>query len=216
MHAETLWLSGWFREKLERAVQACLELDPGAVEVLQPMAGKLIALRLRPLPKDLYLCPTDRGVQFLTEIHGGSPDTRISGTPLAFVRMGLGGDAQPLLFGGEVMIEGDAELARQFQEFFGRLQLDWQGLLAQQIGDEPAFLCFETLRAGKSWVLDSSTTFHLNLKEFLQQEVRLLPARVEADSFMNQVDRLRADAERLEARIRRLQDSATNPGAPRT
>ena len=44
-----------------------------------------------------------------------------------------------------------------------------------------------------------------NLAEYWQEESRDLPSRTEAEEFLQGVDRLREAADRLEARISRLQ-----------
>jgi ubiquinone biosynthesis protein UbiJ len=44
-----------------------------------------------------------------------------------------------------------------------------------------------------------------NVVEFLQEEGRDVPTRVEVEEFLEGVDRLRDDAERLEAKLARLE-----------
>jgi ubiquinone biosynthesis protein UbiJ len=47
----------------------------------------------------------------------------------------------------------------------------------------------------------AASTFTQNLSEYLQEEGRDVPSRTEADEFIADVDRLRDDVDRIEARI---------------
>jgi len=51
-----------------------------------------------------------------------------------------------------------------------------------------------------------------NLREYLQEEARLLPTRYEAKEFLDAVDALRDDVERLAARVERLRSRAGEVG----
>jgi ubiquinone biosynthesis protein UbiJ len=48
----------------------------------------------------------------------------------------------------------------------------------------------------------------LNTREYLQEESRVLAAEAELNYYLDSVDALRADADRLEARIQRLAKKA--------
>jgi len=55
------------------------------------------------------------------------------------------------------------------------------------------------------WGRKASGSLTTNVVEFLQEEGRDVPTRVEAEEFLEGVDRLRDDADRLEARLARLE-----------
>ena len=206
-------LARLFSEALETAIARFLELDPNSAHYLQPMAGKLIELRLTPIDYSLFLCPTHSSLQVLLEV-STHPDAVIIASPLAMARMRLRDNPQRSLFGGEVKIEGDVRVGRQFQALFERLEIDWQAHAGRITGDLIAEQLFDGLRAGRDFVRESSTSLRLNVVEYLQEESRDLPAPAELDDFFGEVDRLRADSDRLEARIVRLlsiQDSDISP-----
>jgi ubiquinone biosynthesis protein UbiJ len=79
-------------------------------------------------------------------------------------------------------------------------------VIAHQIGN--------FFRAGTRWTRESIRTFELNLGEFLQEETRDLPAVPEAEIFYRQVDELRADFDRLNSRIERLENALHPQPAP--
>jgi ubiquinone biosynthesis protein UbiJ len=47
-----------------------------------------------------------------------------------------------------------------------------------------------------------------NIREYLQEESRDVPSRYEVDRFVSDVNALRDDVDRLEARINRLQEDS--------
>jgi ubiquinone biosynthesis protein UbiJ len=108
---------------------------------------------------------------------------------------------------GELEIEGDAALGQRLQRILGNLDLDWEEPLARLFGDPLGHELGRTARAVFAWHRQALQTFGLNTAEYLQEEARLLPVRYEVEEFLNGVDGVRADVDRLAARIRRLKDN---------
>ena len=74
---------------LQEATGRLLARTPNGSELLSRMAGRVIALEIRPFRQTLYLCPADHDIQVFTEI-SGEPDVTIKGAPSAFARMSTG------------------------------------------------------------------------------------------------------------------------------
>lgn len=188
---------------VEAALASYLALDPDSPRLIQPLAGKTIALELTPFDWTLYLCPGDGSVQVLQQWLG-PVDVTLRGSPAAFARLGLSEDSQGELFAGQVAVSGDMSAARNFQRLFDKLDIDWEEHLSHLTGDMAANRLGGLFRAGRQWLAETHRTFRLNLAEYLQEESRDLPAPLEADGFCRDVDGVRADVDRLEARIARL------------
>ena len=101
-------------------------------------------------------------------------------------------------------IEGDAEIAQAFRDLLEQTRPDLEEELSQIVGDvaarRVANLAREVLAFGRR-ATDSLAT---SAAEYLQEEGRDVPARIEVEEFLRDVDQLRDDVERLEARITRL------------
>lgn len=188
---------------LEAAVNAYLALDDHIEEYLAPMAGKVIAVNIMPFDQTLYLCPGEHRIQFL-ENYRGEVDATLSGSLAALGLMGLSATPMRSLFKGEVRIDGDTQVARKLQRLFEKLDIDWEHKLARYTGESFAQRLGGWLRGGRDWSRHALTSFRLNLEEFLQEETRDLPAKAEAEILFQQIDDSRCDADRLEARIARL------------
>ncbi len=189
---------------LETALNQYLTLDEDVELLLAPLAGKVIAVHLEPLNETLYLCPTRDKIQILEHFQG-EVDTQISGSLSALGLMGLDASSIRSIFNGELNIEGDTCTGEIFQQLFKKLDIDLEEKLSHFTGDIIAHKIGNLFRSADNWTQQSLETFRLNTEEFLQEETRELPAKPEVAIFFQQVEELRSDFDRLEARIERLQ-----------
>src|SRR4030067_837902 len=77
---------------------------------------------------------------------------------------------------------------------------------ARLFGDPCGHEIGRTARAVFDWQRQAFRTFGLNAAEYFQEEARLLPVRYEVEAFLNAVDVVRADVDRLTARVQRLKN----------
>ncbi len=193
---------------LEKAINHYLSLDEDASQFLSPLQGKVIAINILPFEEIIYCCPSSQNIQIL-EQHYGAVDTTISGTLSALGLMGLSASPMRAIFNGEVSIEGDTQVARQFQQLFDQLDADLEEKLSHFSGDIIAHQIGNLVRSGQQWSKESLESFRLNLEEFLQEETRNLPAKAEADLLFNEIETLRSDFDRLTQHIEQLKTKIT-------
>ncbi len=194
---------------VERALNVYLRADPDAPGRLRPLEGKVVAVELKELGIVFYLCPLEGRIQ----VHPHSerePDARIRGTPVALLRLGISRGTDRRLFSEEVEIRGDTELGQELKSVLDAVEIDWEEQLSRVIGDVPAHQMGNAARSVLRWGARAVDVLERDLGEYLREESDQLPNRDEVDAFLNAVDTLRSDLDRLEARIRRLeQDRAT-------
>lgn len=196
-------LPAMLASNLESAFNRYLALDPDAGTRLQPLDGRTIALELRGFDLVVWLRVAAGRVCVLPE-PDTQADTTLRGTPLGFARLGLGGDTTATLFSGDVGITGDVEAGQAFKAVLDELDIDWEEQLAGVTGDMVAHQLGNAVRSAGNWLRQGRTTLEQDLGEYLQEELRVVPTRIEIENFIADVDQLRMDLERLEARIRRL------------
>jgi ubiquinone biosynthesis protein UbiJ len=187
---------------LESALDFYLKQQPEALARSAALTGRCIAITLVGTGITLYFRPDAEGIQVLSQ-YEGDVDTQISGSPLGFARLKLD-NREDALFQGTVQIHGDTDIGQQFQDILGASGWDWEEQLSHITGDVIAHQAGRLLDRVKRFARDSAETLRLDSSEYLQEEARLLPTRVEVDYFLSAVDTLRADLDRLEARIARL------------
>jgi len=189
---------------LDAAINRYLRLDPDAMTRMARLDARCIAIEFRGLDMTLFALPNENGVQ-ITDHCEDVPDTTLTGTPFGLARLGLGQHRETALFSGEVEISGDIESGQAFQAILDDMDIDWEEQLSRLTGDMVAHRLGNAVRHAGSILRQGSSTAQQNMKEYLQEELRILPARIEVDNFCTDVTQLAMDADRLDARIRRLQ-----------
>jgi ubiquinone biosynthesis protein UbiJ len=192
-----------FTHILQEAVTHFLQLDPHSADYLAPLAGRLIVLKLMPMNWQISLCPSETAISICTDYYG-EPDVVFTGSVLAFARLSLSKSPRRALFAGDAMIEGDMKVAAHFQNLFERFEINWEGRLSQFIGEGFASRLTHDLRTVNFWGRETLQAWGANIAEFAQEESRTVPAPAEAEAFFSDVDTLRADYDRLEARFNRV------------
>ncbi len=192
-----------FASALETALNQYLALDEDVELFLAPLAGKVIAINIKPFDVALFLCPTETRIQVLEQFVG-EPDTTITGTLFALGLMGISSKPMHSVFSGEVKIEGDTRTGKKFQALFEQLDVDLEEKLSRFTGDIVAHKIGQFFRGGKRWTDDALETLKLNITEFIQDEAKDSPVGPELEIFYRQVDEIRSDFDRLVQRVERL------------
>jgi ubiquinone biosynthesis protein UbiJ len=136
----------------------------------------------------------------------GEPEAVIAGPPLALLDLFARRKDSSAPRGSErVHITGDAEIAARYRELLELARPDWEEELSRLIGDLPARRASLAARAALSWARGFARTARANVAEYLQEESRALVSKPEVEEFLGQVDVLRETADRVEARIARLE-----------
>jgi ubiquinone biosynthesis protein UbiJ len=109
---------------------------------------------------------------------------------------------------GALKIEGDVELANQLRSIFMQVEIDWEEVASKYVGDAAAHQLGLVANRFKDYGKRSVDNFRMDISEYLQEESRILPTKVEIDRFMNDVDDFDARIQRLEARMQRLTEKS--------
>jgi len=189
---------------LEAALNRYLYLDPEATARMAALQPRSIAIELTPLQLTLYVVPAANGVQLRSQLET-APDTVLRGTPLGLAQLGLGSQGGKTLFSGSVAIEGDVETGQAFKAILDEMDIDWEEQLARLTGDVIAHQLGNTARRAAGVLGHARRTLERDIGEYLQEELRVLPTRIETENFSADVSRLGMDIDRLAARLRRLQ-----------
>jgi ubiquinone biosynthesis protein UbiJ len=142
----------------------------------------------------------------LSSAAAAAPDAVISGPPLALLELfARRGDSAAPRGAERVLISGDAEIAARYRELLELARPDWEEELSRLIGDLPARRISLAARAAFAWGRGFVRSARANVAEYLQEESRDLVSKPEVQEFLGQVDTLRETADRVEARIARLE-----------
>ena len=109
-----------------------------------------------------------------------------------------------LAINGDLALEGDSGPLLEMQRIIASLDMDWEAPLVDTLGDVAGHQLAEMLRATFSWGRQASTSLERQLGEFIREEARLTPPKLELEDFYRDVQELAMQVERLESRIARV------------
>ena len=200
-------------ELLELASNNALQYDQLSLQRLAKLQGKTMILEIKPVqikPFDkigvqrVLISPQPHGLEFSNEIKE-SADVTLSATVGALIKIGRDTMDHAELKPGELEINGDPIIGQRFAGVLAELDVDWEGLLAEHIGETPAVLVSSGLSKAKQFAQESQSSIKTQFGQWLKDDLQLLADKSDAEIFFDEVDSLRADIDRLTARLSRIQ-----------
>jgi ubiquinone biosynthesis protein UbiJ len=199
-------LPGIFAAMLESAVNRLLQLDDGSRSRQERLEGRMLQLDIEGIGITLFFAFNGYRVEVGTR-SSFVPDTVISGSPVALFAM-----AAPEETGkwgtpeSRVTITGDANLARDLERLFSQLDPDWEGRISRVFGDVWGHQIASGLRAGAEQARHTAENANSMLAEYLEQSQAPVIRSDEFADFASAIDETRQSVDRLESRIRRLEN----------
>jgi ubiquinone biosynthesis protein UbiJ len=134
-------------------------------------------------------------------------DAVITGSAPALLQM-LRAGASSAQARSSVQIRGDAEIANSYRELFTAARPDLEEELSRWVGDLPARHLSQLAKSVRTWARRARRTAGENIAEYLQEEGRDLVTKTEMEEFLRGVDGVREGVDRLEARLKGLEQRA--------
>ncbi len=198
---------------INNAVQKYLDSDPEIAAKLNQYEGKKLLVHLNDIDKKFIVTPELSSITVSEYAEDADQEesqqeftTTIYSNIISLIRLGLGAEYQAMLNSGSLRIEGDIEFANQLRSIFKEVDIDWEEVASKYVGDSVAYQLGVFAKRFGSYGKRSLDNFQMDVSEYLQEESRILPTRVEINHFMSDVDDLDAYVQRLEARIQRLEN----------
>jgi ubiquinone biosynthesis protein UbiJ len=190
-------------EKLQALLDSKVDGSPRARELLASLEGRRMRVVVRHTPWNMT-AHAQAGKLRLRRDDAADADVTLTGTPLSMLAL-LREEPAVVIRRGDVTLTGDGDAGARFQELAALLRPDLEAGLAQVIGDVPAFGLGSLVRKALDFSRVSVATQAANVGEYLAHEKRVLVPRTEARQFIEGVDALREQADRLEARVAALE-----------
>jgi ubiquinone biosynthesis protein UbiJ len=185
---------------LENVLNRGLPRSPRAQQLCAELAGRRVAVAVAGSPRYVLVESTGMSLKLSSVEPDVQADAVIRGGPFSLLALS-GETPEAVLQRGDVRIDGDAELAQKFRELALLLRPDLEEELSGVLGDVPAHQIGRFARAAFGWTRKAAETTMRNAAEYLGHERRDLVPRGEADQYLQGVDKLREDVDRLAARI---------------
>ncbi len=192
---------------LRHAIRGYLQLSPPPSDTFQGEEGRIVGIELLPFRSRVYI-KLNASHWDVIENHQGDVDTLISGYPWTMAEASLRqGPVLDKFFQGKLHITGDIALGEKVQKALQSMSIDWEEQLSKVTGDVVAHQLCRGLRGASRYVRHGKEAWRDNITEYLQEEVRCFPSALEVNEFLDEVSEMRLQADRLAARIARLETS---------
>lgn len=219
-HTESGWLMSAANQIVSR-VNSALAMAPGAQKHLKNLEQCVVRIQVSAIDKAFYFGVVACADSDEASLEAGqtkykvqlvqprdNPDVSLSGSPLSFIKLISQKNKASLFTRKELELQGDAVRIQQIFAFLNTLEIDWDGLLANFIGDVPAHFIGSTLRTGLAWGFSFSQAFIRDAEEYIKFELRLLPDKARASKQFSAISELAKDVDNLKARFDKFEDNA--------
>ncbi|NND81002.1 MAG: hypothetical protein HKN50_01105 [Gammaproteobacteria bacterium] len=191
----------------ELAANNALQYDPSTRVRLEKLRGKTMVLTVMPINQSISVSSFPEGLEFAAQIPDDS-DVHLTATLGALIKITRDGMDDADLQPGELEMSGDPIIGQRFAQAIAGLDVDWEGLLAEHMGEAPAYYLSRAAGTARDVALESRQRFKLYLNRLLTEDLQLLADKDDVDAFLDEVDRLRADADKLSLKLKQLQNRA--------
>ncbi len=200
---------------ISRIVNQLIAQDPDAAQKLSALEGKYIQIEVSDLPlytlihivnEQIAIIPNgDSFVNSFGNTLGNSfkAHTTLRGPMAAYLALLLSKNMQAAIKKG-LVIEGDLDAGQIFRNLAMNLDIDWEEWLSHYTGDVVANGIGQFIRIAKQKKKTFFESLSLNISEYIQEERYFLPRKEEVDQFINGVDELKHQVDRLEAKMQHL------------
>lgn len=192
-----------FGRALESTLNRLVALDEQTRQRLPALDGRALTLDFKGALPSMRVAVDGTRLRIGPAFEAGSA-LRVAATPGTLLGLALARGREGAVAPGSVEIAGDAELARRLERLASGFAPDFDEAFTRVFGDVVGFRIARGVRGALAWSQASAGAFARDSAEFLTEEGRDLVPRAEMDRFLDEVDAARDDADRLEARVRRL------------
>ena len=199
-------------QAIENLLNRNLPRSPRALELCTALTGKRVRIEAHGLGWVLIAECLVSSIRLSKGEAGALADAEISGSLMSLAAL-AGAHPEEVIRRGEVTIRGDAELAQKLRELAMLLRPDVKkNSRADRRHPRAPGAAAGAGRRGL-WPAEAATTGVRNVAEYLAHERRDLVPGAEAEDFYRNVERLREDLDRLEARTHLLATRTSDDGA---
>lgn len=187
---------------VEAGLNRALQLSPGGRRDLAGLRDCVFALHCTAPAMDVYLQPGAKKIRVMGN-YEGPVTTIVRGAASDFAEVLAAPDKTAALINGQLELEGDSAPLIRLQQIVAGLDMDWEAPLVEVLGDVAGHQLAQSLRAAYGWGSAASRSLARQVGEFIHEEARLCPPRLELEDFYRDVRELSLRVERLESRLRR-------------
>jgi len=182
------------------ALNTALAQDPETQAKLDQFEQRCIAIHIKDFNQTINTTVENQQLRLTTD-NEQTADLTITGSAMTLLTLGAHPDN---LFSSKIDIHGDVQFAKQLRDILEGFDFDWEQQIARVTGDTLSYPIAHGIRQIADWTKNTHQSMQENTAEYLREEARILPDKSQIKDYLAEIDTLRADFDRLEARINRL------------
>lgn len=190
-------------QTIEKTLNAYLRIKQ-AYPLPSQLIGKTIGVKLKGLGLTFYMNFAENYL-YISQGCIGPPDLLIAAPPFTLLNMATGSDISQSLNEPELELTGDATLALTFKQCLDQLEIDWEHYLSLVLGASVSRKIMSTFYQCKTKTEHKRQSCQTNLRDYIQYEANLTPTPQTLETFYQQIDELKMEADLCESRIQHLQ-----------
>jgi len=197
---------------MEKLLNQALALDPATRSRVTALSGHCIKVTCTAPSFSLLVVVGDGDVMLQSTATATDQQIscEISGNSMTLLRLiGATHKANTLPDSG-VTLFGDTEVAQTLYKAVADLDIDWEEKLSHWVGDSAAHQIGNQTRQLLHWGRQTADSFWQNIEEYLQEEARTVPPRLEVMAFYSDIEQLTLATDRLAARLQSVADRLHN------
>jgi len=186
-----------FKALVTHLLQHLITQNSWANALLQPHAGKAVQFNIASIKTNIIILENG-GLAVAGETNVADATVSISVSLL--LRLITQDEAAKM----QIAISGDTHLATELAKVLSNMVWDYEDDLSKLVGDVPAIKLSQLGRETVANIKQSSIQLAEMVSEYWQEEKPLIAKKRHVEQFNADVDKLRADAARLEKRLAKL------------
>ena len=180
-----------------------LKCDEERAQALQGIDTKIISIRLKELDAATIFQISDCLLKEVDEADA-KPDVEIIASLKVLPDYFLGVDQNQFIKNGDLEIRGDSHVASTFHNALKGIEIDWEDLLSNYIGDVAASQVGTAVGKTHNFIKRLGDNLRLDMRDYLQDELQVTVTDVEVQDFIQQVNETGAKLDQLETRVNQL------------
>ncbi|WP_299019871.1 SCP2 domain-containing protein [uncultured Photobacterium sp.] len=187
---------------VETSLNTLLKDDAESQRRLGRLRGKVISVTINEFGKTLIFVFSQQ-IDVLAA-YEGDVDCELALNLTVLPELRQQANLTKLIKADKLAMEGDIQLAQQFSALLSELKPDVEEKLSQYTGDIVAHTLVGGLKNGTQLIRNGVERRQRDLAEVITEEWKLAPQALEIAYFADQVDDLKSDVARFEARLNTL------------
>ncbi|EIU7747499.1 TPA: SCP2 domain-containing protein [Vibrio vulnificus] len=191
---------------IETSLNVLVKDNPDLEKRLLRLKGQVIQVHLQELNKTLTFIFSQQ-IDVLAN-YEGQPDCYLSLKLAVLPELREQANITKLIKQDKLILEGDIQLAQKFAQLITDAKPDIEEWVSRVTGDVVAHSLAQGIKNVGGFVGRQAKKQQHHLAQVITEEWRLAPGPLEVAYFCDQVDEVKSDLARLEARLQKLLEKA--------